>query len=198
VSVDLHDPISAKSAARQVKKDLGEVVLTLKYPDDDPRVAKACQAIADQVQQMAAAAECRVQLKTTPLSPQNLRSALHNHDFELAYTCFDFDNDLFWLWPYFDSHRGALQPGGSNFLGYENDAKLATLLREMMTKRQFSALQECAHNIHAHLYERMPFIPLWQIPKRILVHRDLITGPLDLDHIFANVTEWKLPAAESR
>jgi peptide/nickel transport system substrate-binding protein len=184
----LYQPELAKSFARKVSP----VRLTLKYPSAEPGVAEACTALADQAHKLFAEVNVNVTLDLVPLSPDKMRDAIHKRDYELAYHHWDYDDDNFWLWPLFDPHASALAAGGSNFLGYENDSKLQSLLRGVLNHRQFSVVRELQRSIHDHLYERMPFIPLWQLPVNVATSPALRTGPLDAHQLFASVLDWKV------
>ncbi len=176
------------------KSGIKHIELTLKYPDDDPRVAAACQAIADQVTRLDAGKDFTVRLKLVPLPPRQLKEAVDRRDFELAYYRQDYADETYWLWPLFDTRREALQPGGSNFLGYKNDDHLEKLFRDTMAERDFARLRDRTHALHAHLYEMMPLIPLWQLDVPVAIHPGLSLPIARLDplRVFAGVEDWTL------
>jgi peptide/nickel transport system substrate-binding protein len=173
------------------------VALTLKYPDDDPRVAQACQDIADQVAKLDTGPAVFLRLKLVPLPPRQLKQDVERHDYDLAYYHLDYADESYWLWPLFDTRPGALGPGGSNVLGYQNDAVLESLFRRAMRERDFARLQETTYEIHAHLYEHMPLIPLWQLDTHRAVHPDLAPVRLDPMRVFAGVEDWTLGRRKS-
>ena len=72
------------------------------------------------------------------------------------------------------------------------DAKLQNLFRETLHERRFTALQETTHSIHAHLVDRMPFIPLWQLHEHMAVDARLQPVHLDPLRVFTHVADWKL------
>jgi ABC-type transport system substrate-binding protein len=133
-----------------------------------------------------------VRLKLVPLPPRQLKQAVDRHDYELAYFHHVYDDESYWLWPLFDTRAEALQPGGSNFLGYKNDGTLETLFRKAMGEREFARLQEKTHAIHAHLNDKMPLIPLWQLDTHVAVHPDLAAVGIETLPLFATVEEWTL------
>ena len=91
--------------------------ISLKYHDDDPRVAEAMKAVQDQVKK-----EIGIDLDLQPLPPKKLREDVEgSHNYELAYYHYDYPADAFWLWPLLDPH--ATGTHGSNFLGYHNDLR---------------------------------------------------------------------------
>jgi ABC-type transport system substrate-binding protein len=192
---DPYQPELARSFAKKVGRTSSQLQLSLKYPAEAPGVQAACAAIAEQVTNLFAEASVNITLRLVPLGPQEMRAALRARDYELAYHHWDFADDNYWLWPLFDPHPEALRAGGSNFLGYDNDAKLQTLLRSAMSHRQFAAVRDIQHGIHAHLYERMPLIPLWQLSRTCAVHSSLSAPALDPQRTFATILDWRLGPA---
>jgi ABC-type transport system substrate-binding protein len=193
-----HDAATYRARLDQARAYAGlakvkQAELTLKYPDDEPHVARACADIAAQVARLEdAKSGFAVRLKLLPLPPRQLKEALDRREYELAYTHLDYADESYWLWPLFDSRPQALERGGSNFLGYKNDGELASLFRKAVGERGFPQLQEWTHAIHAHLYEHMPLIPLWQLDSHLAVHPDLAVGALDPLRVFADVDTWVL------
>ncbi len=124
--------------------------------------------------------------------PHQCDARINTHDYELAYHHWDFADDNYWLWPLFDPHPDALGKGGSNVLGYTNDAKLQTLLRSAMSHRQFSAVRDIQQSVHAHFYERMPLIPLWQLDETCAAHTSLAAPGLDPQRPFARIVDWRI------
>jgi len=162
--------------------------LTLRYPQGDPAVEAACQAIREQL----AALNLGIDLQLLPRSERELHhDVIDTHDYELAYFSWDFPDKSYWLWPMFDPR--AVEPGGRNFLGYQNDAGLVSLFHRMQTHRDFSVVQELGRNIHQVIYDRMPIIPLWQLDTHVAMHQTL-SIPVDLDPllIFPGVENWTL------
>jgi ABC-type transport system substrate-binding protein len=192
VPARLHDDGLARSFFRDAHKQTGPVKLTLKCACDDLRVVQACRDIAAQVEKTAAAAGAGLTLRVVPLSPHDLKHALEARDFDLAYCHLDYTQEIYDLWPLFDPQADATGAGGSNFLGYDNDGKLHSLFQAALSRRQFSAVQELAQAIHAHLFLHMPLIPLWQLDSHIAVPPGLQTVNLDPIRVFSHVAQWKL------
>jgi len=192
VPASLHDFPRAQAIAKGTKAKLPMVALTLKYPTDEPGAAAACQDIADQIGRLAASVGWKVQIKPVGLPPRQLRKDLAERQYELAYHHHDYATEGYWLWPLFDSREEALKPGGTNFLGYKDDADLEDLFRNMMRQRDFAEVKKLAHNIQGHLFERMPFIPLWQLDTHIAVHSALRPAHVDPLLVFDAVADWKL------
>lgn len=163
--------------------------LTLKFPNDDPRIEMVCGYIQTQVRNATG-----LVLELKGLSPRELRKQVEvEHDYDLAYYHWDYANEAYWLWPLFDPE--AAGRGGRNFLGV-NDPELQMLFRRALVHRQFKEVQELTWQIHRELYEKMPLIPLWQLDTHIAVHRELQTVPqpkeLDPQVVFAEVEQWRL------
>jgi ABC-type transport system substrate-binding protein len=182
-----------KGLASQFKSPGPATILTLKYPDNDPRIEKACEDIRDQVAKNAG-----INLQLLARSPRQLATEVEgDFDYQLAYYHFDYGSDAYWLWPMFNPERQALEPYGGNFLGYHNDGALVKKFRLAMNHREFSKVQEYTREIHELLYEKMPFIPLWQLDTLVVLNQDL--KPVGLEpkrvdplHLLSNVEEWKL------
>ncbi len=192
VPARLFDVDLARSWARQLPKD--KIELTLKFPQGDARVVGACQSLAEQIARRAADAGTHVRLHPVPLPMDQLRDAVYAHDYHLAYFHHHFPDDCYWLWPLFDPQPDAVRPGGGNYLGYDNDAKLQSLFRAAMNQPHFASLQELTHSIHAHLVDTMPLIPLWQLHEHFALHSQLRMPHLDAARLFAGSEEWTLDA----
>jgi ABC-type oligopeptide transport system substrate-binding subunit len=130
-------------------------------------------------------------VRAVGVRPQALRQALQERDFELALWPLEYDDSLWPLVALFDPHAEALQPGGANVLGYANDAKLQSLLRTIQGHRDFAARRNLVHELHAHLIDTIPLIPLWQAPVHVALQPDVQVPPLDGGHLFARINEWK-------
>jgi ABC-type oligopeptide transport system substrate-binding subunit len=191
VPARLRDAGRARTLFRALQK-LTPLKLTLKYPDDDPRIAGACRAIAEQVKRLAAEAGVTIDLQPTAVDPHLLKKSVADHEYELAYYCLDYDNESYWLWPLFDPQPDALRKGGTNFLGYENDGKLLSLFRAAMNHRYFPTVRDRTHAIHAHLIQVMPVIPLWQLHRHMIVPAHVDPGHVEPLHIFRHLAEWKV------
>jgi ABC-type oligopeptide transport system substrate-binding subunit len=192
----LFQPELARSLGREVKKELGKVTLTLKFSTEDPFLEKVCAAMAEGWHKLAEEVGLELQIQLRGVPPHELRQAVHARDFELVYHHHDYASAAFSLWPLFDVHPEAVQAGGSNYLGYDNDARLQRLLHASLDQRQFSALTELYHDLYAHLVERMPLIPLWQLPRSFVVHPGLDLGSVDALRVFAHVEKWRFPLSK--
>jgi peptide/nickel transport system substrate-binding protein len=192
VPADLYDVGKARALFRQAAKALGKIQLTLKFPADDPRLAGACADMCEQIQQVAASAGVQLGIQPMALEPRDFKKALEQRDYDLAYHYWDFEDETYWLWPLFDTHPSAMQAGGSNILGYDNDSRLEELFRQAHEHRQFAKVREFTHHIHAHLVQKMPLIPLWQLHRHIVVPPILHASELDPLHVFLHAETWKM------
>ncbi|HEV2948279.1 MAG TPA: ABC transporter substrate-binding protein [Gemmataceae bacterium] len=186
---DPYEPELAKVRATKVKSVASVLKISLKYPDNDPQVKRACEAIRDQV----AALGTGLRIELEPKPPRLLHDEVEiGHDFELAYYYFDYPTDAYWLWPLFNTNPKALGRGGKNYMGYQNDGQLESLFIKAMGHRDFQEVQNLTHEIHAHLYQKMPLIPLWQLDTHLAIHNDLKPVRIDPLLVFTNVEHWKL------
>jgi ABC-type transport system substrate-binding protein len=188
VPTHLFDPSLARTKAKQALAKLHPVDLKLAYPAGDIRVQKACEDICAQVAGLGEG----IKIKPVGMSPHEFCQAITKRKYDLAYCHYDYASDAYWLWPLFDPDKSARDPGGSNFLRYENDDVLASFFRKAMNHRDFSEVQKLTHDIHAHLHDKMPLIPLWQLHTHIAVHPDLEVVGLDPLLVFSNAEEWRL------
>ncbi len=143
-----------------------------------------------------AGANVSVAIRPVPLLPRALQAAVRERDFDLVYHHLDLPDTPEALAPLFDPHPDAVKPGGSNFLGYDRDAPLQTLLSSARHHRDFfspeAGVRDFMQGIHARLYVTMPLIPLWQLPYCVAVHNKLRAADLDPLAVFGNVLDWKL------
>ncbi|HVK12992.1 MAG TPA: ABC transporter substrate-binding protein [Gemmataceae bacterium] len=189
------------------------IKLRLLYPSDDPLATLAATKIREQVQESSAdkAGKPTVEIALDGKPPETFREKLRlEFDFDLALTTFDYGDDLFSLAPLLDPESAGR--GGRNIFGYlaagtnpaESDRRLRRLIDEAGQSRDFSkAVTERTWDIHALFNQRVPFIPLWQLDRFMVAHRDLelhFTDPetgatperLDPAVVFTGVEMWRL------
>ena len=182
------NPVIAKAQMEKSKANrAGKQTLSLKYPDDDPAVAEACALIKKQIED----ADPSLTIELVSRTPEQLHREVEiDHDYQLAYYHHDFANESFWLWPLF--HSGG-DGAAENFLGYKNDGELAGLLRKLMGHRNPRVLQDLAWQIQQHCFDKVPFVPLWQLDTHLVTRRNLaLPAELDPLAIFRDVEEWQL------
>ncbi|MCS6852103.1 MAG: ABC transporter substrate-binding protein [Gemmataceae bacterium] len=183
-----YQPARAKALAQQARA--AGTRLSLRFPSDDGRVRQAMEYLRSQVE-----THTGIELELRPRTPRQLRQEVEmEHDFDLAYWWWDFEDETYSLWPLFDPR--ATDRGGRNVLGYTADDQLQALFRRALEHRQFSVVRGLMHEIHAHLFEKMPLIPLWELDFHLAMSKDLHTVPapehLDPLRPFAQIDEWRL------
>jgi ABC-type transport system substrate-binding protein len=189
--------------------------LRLAFPAGDAQAAAACQRIKAQVEGFTKDAPegRRLKLILEPLDPRELSVRVNGeHRYDLAYVPFDYPDDWYPL-----GLAGMLDPtaagaGGRNFTGYgaadtnpgEDDQVLKGELAALVAYQDYSGqLLPRAHRIHGLFNEVVPFVPLWQLDRHLLVSTGLKvfvdggTEPspvqvLNPTVLFHNVARWKL------
>ncbi|GIW78662.1 MAG: hypothetical protein KatS3mg105_0469 [Gemmatales bacterium] len=188
---ELKEPLFNRPLAKILakKSNADGFKATLKYPKDDGLAKKACAMIKAQVREHTG-----MELVLEPRPPALLKREVEfDHDYELAYYHFDYPTELFFLWPLFDPQ--SVGRGGTNFLGYTNDAELTSEFQKLMSYRDMSKVREWMHSIHRMIHQKTPFVPLWQLDFPVAVHRSVelsSSAPPDYRHFFANIVEWRI------
>ncbi|MCE9530442.1 MAG: hypothetical protein K8T89_04825 [Planctomycetes bacterium] len=199
--------------------DKGPIELHLAYPQDDPLAQRACGLIKDQIEEASrdeasrkkADSPPRIRIIVDPIPGHEFHRKIEmKHDYDLAYCPYDYRDDLYWLGGLLD--RTAADRGGRNFLGYlavgsnpqSDDINLRTSLDKIRAHRDFrDKVVDETGKLHTHFLARMPFIPLWQLDRHIIVHQGLEmyldnSGQklkpehLDPATIFTGVEKWRL------
>jgi ABC-type transport system substrate-binding protein len=181
---DLNDLELARALMRQpeVKRALGQVKLTLKFPSGDPALAKAMTMLCEQVR-----AASGIDLKPVPCQPQELRSDVEEiRSYDLAYYHYDFPDETFWLWPLL---------GLGNQLGLATPTEVETSLRESMGRRDFPMVQKYTHQVHETVVTEMPLIPLWQLDALLAWGKQVRPGLVDPLLVFTDIDQWQLELA---
>ena len=178
-----HQPAVASTLARALGAKRKSLVLSLKFAGPGTLAAD----LIAQWQAAAKSADWDLRIQPTPLSAAALADALRRHDYDLALTHEDAGDEIPRLAALFDPRT--LAPGGSNVLG----AVLPEPLRiELFRTRQYPRLVERVHNLHAHLYETMPLIPLRQAtPITLGLGPHWQAAPIDGTRPFADWSTWR-------
>src|SRR5262249_29447582 len=131
---DLFDAALAKAQIDKVKESSVNLrKLTLKYPAGDAALEKACSGVQAQLE----ALDPSLKFELIARSPRELRHDVEEtHEYDLAYYCYDYPSEAYWLWPLLDPSVAATDPGGRNFLGYD-DETLPGLFQRAMAHREF-------------------------------------------------------------
>jgi ABC-type transport system substrate-binding protein len=181
-SLDLFDAARAKV----FKSELGaepdrKTPIKLKYPDDDPAVKDAMEALCLQVQNVLG-----FKAEAVPVSPRKLREDVENGDYELAYYSYDFPDETYPLWPLL----APVKEGANIFRAPVG--VVDQLFVETKLYRNFARVKQDTWRIHQALYDTMPFIPLWQIEPLAAVH-DCVEAPwFDPLLVFTEIDRWKV------
>jgi ABC-type oligopeptide transport system substrate-binding subunit len=204
-------------AITKLKTYLGDMgakaEITLSYPDGDPLAALACNRIKAQVEALFKDLPGRkLTILLEPVPPRDLLLRVEDeHRFDLAYVPFDYPDDWY---PY--ALGAMLDPfaadrGGRNWTGFlhkntgadAEDARLGQLLNELRAFREFGQLSARTAEVHKLFNECVPFIPLWQLDRHMLVHNavkvytddsDTPANPrvLNPTALFQGVARWRL------
>lgn len=160
--------------------------LRLTFEQDDPKAGQVGQLIKAQVEQGTARdGKPLIAIELKGLSPRDYQDKVYlEHDYDLALTTFDYRDDLYSLAGLLDPE--AVGPdggrGGRNFLGYlttgthpgDGDRRLRRLIEEAQNSRDFNkTVRQKTWDIHALFNQRVPFVPLWQLDRYMVVHKDL-------------------------
>ena len=204
----------AVTRLRSYLGDMGaKAEVTLAYPEGDPLAAQACMKIKSQVEGLFKDLPGR--RLTIVLEPLPVRELLlrveDEHRYDLAYLPFDYPDDWY---PY--ALGAMLDPlaadrGGRNWMGFlqkntgadDQDARLGQLLNELRAFREFGQLATKTTEVHRLFNECVPFIPLWQLDRHMLVHNSVkiyvddsetpaSPSVLNPTTLFQGIARWRL------
>ncbi len=186
-SLDIFDDARAKALAREALDELklqpADARLTLLYPSGDARLAKALEALRDQVRAATGA-----QLELQARDPHRLRDEVEvSNAYDLAYYHYDFPDETYWLKPLL----GSPGPGRENYLGAQGGPAL-NQLQEAMSRRHFADVRKHTWLAHEQLLQEMPLVPLWQLDPLAALSEDLEAVPFDPLLVFTDVDRWSV------
>jgi ABC-type transport system substrate-binding protein len=152
--------------------------LRLALPNDDPRAQRACAAIKTMIEATTATEERRLTVSLEPMAPRDFLTKVEElHDYDLAYVPFDYRDDWYpqALGSFLDPTANG--PGGRNYLGYlskemtpsDADEKLGRALQAVREHRDTASLDRLAHDVHRKFNDAVPFVPLWQIDRHMVI-----------------------------
>jgi len=185
---------------------------SLAYPDDDPRAAAACARIKSQIEGLMKdlSRKLVINLEGVPLRDLMIR-VQDEHRYDLAYIPFDYPDD----WHPF-ALGAALDPaaagrGGRNWFSFRtggtnpdpNDQKLGEMLDSLRLRRDPAQLANESVKAVEEFNKSLPFIPLWQLDRHMVIHNGLkvfvddSTDPvsprlLNQTPLFQGVARWRL------
>jgi ABC-type oligopeptide transport system substrate-binding subunit len=191
--------------------------IELSFPDNDPLAEKACDEIKKQIEgvfksEAANSRKLLINLRKVPLVELMVNVQDQHSSFDLAYIPFDYPDDWY---PF--ALGAALDPAaaverGRNWFSFldrdtkpdTDDQELGRALGKLRAYRDFSGeiLTQTAEITKA-FNKSLPFIPLWQldrhmvVSKRLKVFVDDTGGPvnpriLNQSILFQNVARWRI------
>lgn len=194
--------------------------LRLAYITDDPKAGApknqlACQMIKTQIEQASADKNGKptIAIDLQAMPADRFKEKVHlEFDYDLALTTFDYRDDLYSLANLLDPEAAAKDINSRNYMGYlaqgtnatEPDRRLKKLMDEVRSFRDFTKeVKDRTWDIHALFNQRVPFVPLWQLDRYMVTHRDLeifFDNPeapvpaeaIDPGVVFTGVEMWRL------
>jgi hypothetical protein len=201
----------AKFAEHARKAGSTATALRLLLPNDDPAARKACDLMKRQIEAAAPPEDGKVTIEVEGVAPDEFdRRVYDGGAFDLAYVPLEYPDDLypFGLGAFLDPD--AVGPNGRNFMAYRTrgtaapeDETLGRLLAEVRQHADFGRIAAETQKLHGPFVEAMPFVPLWQLDRHLIVSRKLRlffddgTAPrsarlLPPTTLFAGVARWRL------
>ena len=188
--------------------------LRLAYSTGDPQGQAVCEKIKDHVESLFKGGTGKsLTLILEPHEPRELHRLVFNeHRYDLAYVPYDFADDWHPLGLAAMLDPGAAIPGGRNFTEYlapgvnaqPEDRDLGNELAAQLDYRDFEGqIKPRTRRIHQLFNDRMPFVPLWQLDRHMLVNTGLrvfvddSTEPSPIQSLnptllFQNVGRWRI------
>lgn len=189
--------------------------LRLAFPAGDAQAQAACEKIKAQVEALFKDATDGRKLTLTleAVEPRDLLGRVQDqHRYDLAYLPFDYPDDWypFGLAAFLDPT--AADRGGRNYTGFlapgtnagEEEQTLKGELAGLLEHRDFAGeITGRTKRVHELCNETMPFVPLWQLDRHMLVSTGLKVfvddspspSPVQVLNptvLFSNVARWRL------
>ena len=185
----------------------------LLYPDDEPLAKAACERLKLMLESPTSGDDRRIAIQLEALPPRELLRRVEDEGrYDLAYMNHDYRDD----W-YPQALSAALDPTaavrqGRNIFGWNapgslptaEDLALAQSLGDVRLYRDIEArLLPLSHRIHTQFNEAVPFIPLWQLDRHMVVStslklpldggtEELPAKLLDPTTLFTNIGKWRV------
>lgn len=185
---------------------------TLSYPSDDPTAAAACAKIKSHIEGLFKDAPRRLTINLEGVPVRDLLVRVQDeHRYDLAYVSFDYPDDWhpFALGAMLDPT--AAGRGGRNWFSFltpgtsptADDQRLGQVLNELRLHRDPSKLVAKSLEAGRLFNESLPFIPLWQLDRHMVIHKSLkvfvedSTDPvnprlLNPTILFQGIARWRL------
>lgn len=165
------------------KEQEGRLELTLRYNSGDLASASICTQIAEAWKRLG------IQISLVELDEKKWsQQVLEEHQFDLAYTQYTFDNTLD-IFPLFDPQR--IDKGQSNFSGFV-DSKLVELFYQLQNTLNPWVLRSISHKIHQQVYEDTVHLFLWQLEHYAAYHRSVKNVKVHPDYLVNFPEKWKI------
>ena len=208
----LRPEISAKLQSDFSKRN-GEIRFKLAFASDDPQAQEACSRIRQNIETNCGSVNGKpaIAIELVGKPSDDLRRDVEEiHDYDLAYYTWDYPDESFSLSMLLDGN--AAGRGERNFTGYlgsdtgalEPDRRLQQLVTEARQYRDVNGrLRTTMTEIHNLFNARMPFIPLWQPDRKLIVSKSLEVrfadrlNPLspeflDPAELFQQIESWRM------
>jgi ABC-type transport system substrate-binding protein len=153
--------------------------LGLAYPADDPQAKGACDRIKVMIEEAAKAGGRPLEVTPEPLAPRALLDKLEGeaHAYDLAYLPLDYPDPFPMIGLGGHLHPEGAGAGGRNVFGYRTsqagktpaDERLAVLLDEARRHQDPAKLKALGEAQHAAFNEAVPFVPLWQLDRHLVL-----------------------------
>jgi ABC-type transport system substrate-binding protein len=157
---------------------------------EDEMGVKACEMIA------ADLAKANVKVRVTPLAANSFYVELNKPepDYDLVYTCYDFENESLNVRSLFDAAGAGGQ--GRNFMSYQRQTPNAELMRainEGIFTRDMKNAERKLYSVHKQVIDKALIVPLYQLDRHVAVHRSLDKYPrFHPIYVFEGVENWVL------
>lgn len=208
----LFNPNLSQAKFVEYAEKSGAVTLSLLFPNDDPRARAACDLIRKQIENVAGAT-VKISLTLEGLPNAEFHRRVYNErEFDLAYVPFEYRDDWYPFGLGSLLSPTATDAGGRNFMRYPPKSAKPMAEDELFTRQ----LDEIRHHadfrgklipksreVHERFLAAMPFIPLWQLDRHMVVSTGLkvffddgaepaLPKWIPPATIFAGVSRWRL------
>ncbi len=205
--------LAAAKIRDYLKDPSAATTLTLAFPNDDPQAKLACERIKLMIEALTNKDDRKLGLRLDPLPPAELlRQVEVENRFDLAYLPLDYRDIWFPLALGSLLDPAAAVAGGRNSSGYLGkgtnpspaDLTLGQTLAEARLYRDpLGKLVPLADRLHKQFNDAVPFIPLWQLDRHLVVATTVkIRFPGEVDEakperldpttLFTGVGEWRV------
>jgi peptide/nickel transport system substrate-binding protein len=194
------------------QKPLNVAQLNLLYCNDDPQAKTACERMKAMIESCTATEERKLVIALEPLTPREfLRRVEVEQSYDLAYMPYDYRDDWYPLNLGMLLDPAASIPGGRNFLGFPakggitspEEDRLMRVVDEARQHRDPAKLEQLAQGMHRAFNEAVPFVPLWQLDRHIVISTavklyfdgradEMNPQWIDATTLFHSVAKWKL------